>query len=188
MILDLGPSSGENVAFFTGRHCTLKFEDLYTQLAGHGGLGEARRPELFARLLPFEPGTRLDVVLAWDLLNYLERSDLEHLLTHLARFSRPGTILFALLGYRAEVPERPLQYRLLDEKTLLYGASSPRTRPCPRYTPRDLSLLLPDFDLQSAFLLRHGFEELVFIRPDPEEEAEEPDAEARNGTTPLGPA
>jgi hypothetical protein len=118
----------------------------------------------FDRLLAFPEDTRFDAVLIWDLINYLERREVAALARQLARFCRPGAIMFALISILKQIPAEPMRFRILDHETLAYEPRTAATRPCPRYAPAELNELLRGFRLDRSFLMRHGIQEYLFAR------------------------
>ena len=122
----------------------------------------ADRVRLFDELLPYPEDTRFDLILAWDLLNYLEPEQIGVLGRRLAGFSYGVTRLFAMVAMHREIPARPCAFRIRDAETLDYEALTPRTRPAPRHTEPALRRLLPGFDVASTCVLRNGMQEYVF--------------------------
>jgi hypothetical protein len=164
-VLDLGAASGANVDFFSGFRCKIYVADLFRALssepispAGADGAASA----LFERLLPYEDGTRFDAIVAWDLFNYLKADVLSHLAGRLRGFCRRGTVMFALGWGRAEIPVEPVRFRIGEDRRVTYDVSSPDTRACPRYAPREMERLMPGFRISRSFLLRNGLQEYVF--------------------------
>lgn len=157
-ILDLGPASGSNIAYFARWRSRLFVEDLRDALAApHGTAGALR-----ALLCAADPSLPFDLILAWDLLNYLDIAAVEGLARRLGAFCRPGSLLFALIGTRREMPARPLRLAIADTATLLYEAETGALRPCPRYREPDLLRALPGFDVEASYLLRNGMQEYLF--------------------------
>lgn len=166
-ILDLGAAFGANVDFFSRFSCRIYIEDLYRTLilfdffSPEDGVNYA---DVFEYLLPYGKETYFDVILAWDLFNYLERPEYLHLTRHLSKYCRTGSFLFALISTRKHIPEKPTNYKIMDQQTLLYENSSAVLRPCPRYEETDLRHLMPDFRVCNSFLLRNGIKEYLFAR------------------------
>lgn len=162
-VLDLGAASGANVVFFSRRPCTFHIADLYRGLRSELGLPRdaATLDEALAPQLPEGP---FDLVLAWDLLDYFDRSQLEVLGRHLASRCRPGALLFGIVSYLHQIPDRPHRFEILDEETLAYGDASGLTRPAPGYREPDLVRLLPGFAVEASYLLRHGVQEYLLAR------------------------
>lgn len=162
-VLDLGSAVGSNVEYLSRFECKLYIEDLYSALSSKSGDGDADQ-RFFAEFLPLPEGTRIDVVLAWDLFNYLKRKELGKLIEHLAPFCRPGALLFTLISTQKEIPAQPIRFKIVDEDKLLYEVRTSSTRPSPRYAPAEVRDLLRGFRVDRSFLLRHGIQEYLFVR------------------------
>ncbi|MGH9465113.1 MAG: methyltransferase domain-containing protein, partial [Thermoanaerobaculia bacterium] len=162
-VLDLGPASGANVAFFSRRPCTLHIADLYRALRSDSGLPRDAA-ELDSALAPQLPEGPFDLVLAWDLLDYFDRAQLEVLGRHLAERCRPSALVFAIVSYLHQIPDRPHRFEILDEESLVYGDASGLSRPSPGYREPELVRLLPGFAVEASYLLRHGVQEYVLAR------------------------
>ena len=166
-ILDLGPALGGNVDFFSQFSCKVYIEDFYRTLTSFDFFS----PEdgfsyqaVFEYLLPYRKNTRFDIILTWDIFNYLERDEFQALIAHLSHFCHKGTLLFALISTSKYIPEKPMTFRILDQKRLLYQTNSTVLRQCPTYQQTDLNQLMPNFRVCNSFLLRNGFKEYLFAR------------------------
>lgn len=164
-ILDLGPALEANVRFWSEFSCWLHIHDFYRTLrewkAAVGPAEEAEEPD-FSGLLAFSEDTVFDIILAWDLFNYLELRELEALVRELIPWSRRGTRLFALVSSLPRISASPLMFRILNREQLTYELPSQRTRPCPRHSPRDIARLMGQFIVSRSFLSRQGIQEYVF--------------------------
>jgi len=163
-VLDLGPASGANVAFFSEMGCRLHVSDLYRSLQD-GAPRPAGDTQGFARacreLLPETDGSTFDYVLAWDLLNYLAPDEIEVLARYLTALCHPGTDLFTMISIRHQIPVRPLGYQILSQNELRYGEPARVLRDSPEYKEPTLLRLLPGFLVQRCFLLRNGMQEYL---------------------------
>jgi hypothetical protein len=162
-VLDLGQPLGVNVDFWSRFPCRIYIEDFYRSYQ------EAIRsnPEvpgetLLPALLSVGAGTNFDIILAWDLLNYLNQEELDALIRCLGRWSLPGTLLFALISAHAQIPDEPSTFRILGRERMIYEMHTQKLRLSPRYHPKDLARLLAPFEVSSSFLLRNGIQEYVF--------------------------
>jgi hypothetical protein len=163
-ILDLGPALGTNVDFWSQFLCRLTIEDFYCSYKERTSSGpDDSKERIFAELLPFNDETRFDIILAWDLFNYLNLEELEAFARHLSRQCSRGSLLFVLISSAAIIPAEPTIFSIVDRERMTYITRRGETRPCPRYQSRELSKLLPQFEISSSFLLRHGVREYVFI-------------------------
>ncbi len=163
-ILDLGPALGANVDFFAQFSCKVYIEDFYRTLTSFDYLSEDKLSyqAVFEYLLPNQKNTRFDIILGWDLFNYLERDELQSLILHLSHFCHKGTLLFALISTSQYVPEKPTTFQIVQHDRLLYQTNSTVLRQCPRYQQTDLNKLIPNFRVSNSFLLRNGFKEYLF--------------------------
>ena len=166
-ILDLGPARAGNLDFWAPTARRISFEDYYCTWAAKGFV----KPEeggsyfpLLAKLLSFREDARFDIVLAWDIFNYLDHDHVCALVEYIGRSCPPGAILMALVSSAAMIPARPTVFRIRDREHLSYENSSPIMRPSPRYQPRDIARMIPGFQVMHSFLLRHGIQEYLFLR------------------------
>jgi len=166
-ILDLGPALGENVDFFSQFSCKVYIEDFYQTLTSFDFFSPEDKfsyKEVFEYLLPYRKNTRFDIILSWDIFNYLERDEFQALIRHLNHFCHKGTLLFALISTSKYIPDKPMTFKILDQERLLYQTNSTVLRQCPSYQQTDLNHLMPDFRVCNSFLLRNGFKEYLFVR------------------------
>lgn len=165
-VLDLGSTVGSNVEFLSQFGCKLFIEDLYSALSSRitGGEDDLAGPGFFADFLNLPEDTRFDVILAWDRFNYLQRKELANFSEQLRRYSRPGTLIFALISYHKTMPAQPYRFKIKDEQHLVYDRQTPSDRPSPRYAPAEITSLLKGFRVDRSFLLQHGIQEYLLIR------------------------
>lgn len=167
-VLDLGPAFGINVRFFSRFASKMRIEDLYATLNSAGFFRRNREEPVdastFERILALPVEMRADIILAWDLLNYLTGDEIRGLMQYLSRFCSPGTLAFAICSTQKEIPARPTQFKIMDGETLEYLPGSAVMIPCPRYAPRDVTLLFSGFRVRNSYLLRNGLQEYLFIR------------------------
>ncbi len=165
VILDLGPPLSMNLQFWSQFQPKIFIADFYRGLnAGLSSNPDLPHERLYEALLPDGLQPSCDIILAWDLFNYLEREPLEALIGCLSRLCRPGTFLFALMGFTQQMPADPQTFRIVDRDQLSYENRSNAVRPCPRYQPRDINKMMEGFRVFNSFILRHGFQEYLFVR------------------------
>ena len=166
-ILDLGAVKGDNVQFWSHYNPFLHVADLRSILPLPVVVPEdpevLEQPEPdWDHLLPLPENRRFDIILAWDLLNYLEIPDVSSLIRYLSRFCRPGTLLFALIFDLKEMPEEISVYRIVDGERLCYEYGSAALQNCPRHQPRVIASAMPQFRTANSFRLRNGVVEYIF--------------------------
>ncbi len=164
-ILDLGAACGETLAFYSGLSCRLHFADSYADMKGRPRDEEETTDDIlaaYAAALPFRSGTRFDLILSWDLFNYLSREEIEGLTRHLRRFSSDSAPLVSLIWNTPKIPAQPHHYAIVDAETLEYRPTTTSERPGPRYKEPDLLRAMDGYRVRRSFLLRHGVQEYVF--------------------------
>lgn len=163
-VLDLGVATSENLAFLCSLGARLSIADLYRSLLPlREQLEAAEDPRtLFDDLVPGDPSWPYDVVLAWDVLNYLKPEEIAWLATSVGRRSKPGAVMLAFIASSGEIPVRPATYHIVDGETLSVGAPAPRKRPAPRYPEPLLLRLMPGVSVESRFQLRNETVEYLF--------------------------
>lgn len=163
-VLDLGPALGRNVQFLSAFISKLFIADLHGTLrsqVGRSALDRAKLDRILKRDLPPTQQSPIDLILVWDLLNYLDREQVTTLGRHLAKLCRRDSLVLALLSTQQTIPELPGQYWMLDPETLRYENDSRRQRRSPGYKEPDLEKMMPAFEVETSYLLRSGVQEYV---------------------------
>lgn len=162
-ILDLGGASGGNITFWSRFSPSIHVADLHSAmpLVQPTEDGTSTGPA-WDRILAIPESSQFDVILVWDLLNYLEQPLVVGLIQYLLRFCRRGALLFALIYDRQQMPALPTVFKIKDEENLIYEGRSSETRPCPRHQPREVQRMFAGFRVSSSFRLRHGVQEYLF--------------------------
>jgi hypothetical protein len=162
-VLDLGPAIGSNVEHLSEFGCRLSIEDLYLTRTSAAD-GEELGTEFFEQLVRLPDGPQYDVVLAWDLFNYLSRKELGRLTARLRQACRPGAQVLALIWIHKTIPAQPIRFRFRGTDQLLYDRRTSLERPGPRFQPAEINQLMSGFQVDRSFLLRHGIQEYLFVR------------------------
>jgi hypothetical protein len=164
VVLDCGPAQNGTIRLFGQFRCRLDIADIGDGLAALNLEEDARSVRQLAEaLLPARREERADVVLCWDLPNYLNRPALAALMESIAARGHPGTFVHALIVYSTrKMPVRPGRYIPDEELRLLNVGASLEQRDAPRYSPEDLQLAMPSFTVERAMLLRNGMQEFLF--------------------------
>ena len=174
-VLDFGAASGENVAFFSEVGCKLEILDLYPQLVERPDrLARTHEPfaigHLIRTILESRPGQNedgttdpFDLLLAWDLFDFLSPEQIRGLGEGIEPYVQDGTRLMAQVSYLGTVPATPRTIKIQD-RTTLKVASRPGQRHSPRYAEPQLLKVLPGWEVERCFLQRDGFREYLFVR------------------------
>ncbi len=176
-VLDLGASFGENLRFLSRFSANIVIRDL---VSARGERLNGPRASLFqidVDALDDSDETRYDVILLWDLLHYVESSELGRFVGRLARLSRPGTLVLLLASGSTPIPLTPVQFRIQDGANLVYDVPTERRGPAPRFTPRGIEQLMKGYRPVRFFQLRNGLQEFLFSYEGTAEKAETPELE-----------
>jgi hypothetical protein len=164
IVLDLGPALGENIRRMEGSK--LYIANFFDSLIEGGPLTINAKTfaASCARLLQYPDDVRFDLVLAWDLFNYLGLPEVQVLAQRLVALSRPGTRIMALVSIQKQIPDRPYRFVIRDQKTLRYESLTSALRDCPRHSEPDLLRRMAGFKVEQGMLLRNGMREYAFVR------------------------
>jgi hypothetical protein len=168
-VLDLGAPAKSNVAFFSSSPCRYYLEDLYrffiAPREGRKGKGDEDDDiaSAIADSLSYEDTARFDLVLAWDLFSYMERTAIELLTARVAGSCRAGTLLFLTVPTGASIPGEPARISMTRRGRLRYHSAidGPSTSN-PRLSPTALESMMPGFRLLHSFLLGEEMQEFLF--------------------------
>ncbi len=164
-ILDLGAAHGANVQFFSALSCRIYVEDIFGCLSRLPPRTEEDAPFSktdLDRLLVHDRGVRFDIILGWDLFDYLDADVISQLMGHLREFCRRGTNLFIMTSTRGQIPAEPGRFTIGEDYQLLYEPRSIDTINNPNHTPLAFEKMMKGFHLLHSFMLKNGMQEYVF--------------------------
>jgi hypothetical protein len=166
VVLDLGAAHTETLAVLGRYHCRVEIGDLADGIDALDRFDPEEDPkrvrERVEAALPRKRDEAIDLVLCWDLLNYLKRPILATVMDCIAVRCRRGALAHCLVYYSTpRMPARPGRFVPLDEQRLLNLVEAPAERTAPRYTPEDLSLCMPRYTVERGRLLRNGMQEFL---------------------------
>ena len=168
-VLDLGAPVEANVEFFSVASCRIHVEDLYRHYiaarngAGHLDEEEQSTASLLTRALSFDDRARFDLVLAWDLLSYMQPAEIEQLMSRVARSCRADALLFLTNSTAPSIPKVPARIAMSRLGRMRYQNSLEQgTIANPRYSPIALEGMMPGFRLLHSFLLGENMQEFLF--------------------------
>jgi hypothetical protein len=163
-VLDLGPAAGANVSFFAELNCKLFIADFNSSLFGATNPADRATALEHALARDIPAGESFELILLWDLLDYLDDAEIRILATRLRPVCHEKTLLYAMISIRKEIPDRPSRFEIRDAGSISYSPGSQLQRASPLHKEPDLAKLMPDFEVESTFLLRHGVQEYLFRR------------------------
>ncbi len=177
-ILDLGPTSPANISHLTGIGHKVYNEDLL--LASVDG-AYARRTEegklavdvtrFLGENLTYQRQL-FDVVLCWDMADYLNESLVKAVIERLHLVVKPGGVLLAFFHTRDAGPDAPYyRYHIAGNDTLSLqpvsacdGSRAPLFRLQRIFNNRHIENLFRDFSSLKFFLARDNVREVLIVR------------------------
>ncbi len=166
-ILDLGAASTELLGLLGRCRCCVEIADV----AYFGGLEQLNTTErgpaladVAESLLPKRfRDSPVDLVLCWDLPNYLTLQSLAALMQAIARRSRPGALAHALIYYaERDMPQYPGRFIPGLDGELVDRSTQSSAIAAPRYSPEELGNSMGRFVIDRARLLGNGMQEFLF--------------------------
>jgi hypothetical protein len=157
-LLDLGTASAANLDAY-GRYADrVRFAGL---------VGGPVPDEGWAKRLagvPSFPGRPYDLIVAWNLFDFVPKGDRRLVVDHLVRIAAPRARLYLVVDMSGEGTVEPARYTLLEGGRL---ASEPVGSPvpaAPALLPAAVERLLDPFRVEHAFTLRSGQREYMAVR------------------------
>lgn len=162
-VLEVGRALPETVAFFSQFRCKIHLIDLHSELqAGSfdGGSSGRTLQKQYQDLFGFEPGTKLDICLFWDLPHYLEEKQLRAFSGALWPWLHPHSRAHIFGVHSAATILLNREYGIVDYQTFsVRQRSTPQKKHCPHpqsfmgewltcFTPTN-GVLLPDGKVES---------------------------------------
>lgn len=158
-VLEIGPALPETVGFFSQYKCRLHFAAMYTDPVLQMQSGEHSEAELVEHIkkaLDFPKGTRLDLCLFWDFLNYLDDKTLRAFNTAIRPYLQKSTRAHAFTVRTLDTPLVNQQYGI--EQAHMFSVR-PRTGMQVHTSPHTQAILvnlLSSFDIDQGMLLPDG--------------------------------
>ncbi len=164
VVLELGTIRSGTVALFTPYRCRLDVADLQTCLPLLADAGEAEdRRDHLAACLQWPDEEPIDLVLCWNLLNYLQRDDISMIAELLEPRLTSQSRIHALMEYASPLMPATPGCWIPDADCRLHASQVDEEQiDAPRYKPKELERLMPQLAPERTVLLGNGFQEYLF--------------------------
>jgi hypothetical protein len=164
-VLDLGPALSSSVAFFNRLGARLRIFDL------EGSLREAELWDPPAKLAAWERqiepilasggGELYDLVLAWDVPNYLGRERWPIVAREIVRRLAPGGMFHLLARTGKQMPAVPSHFRWIDADVVHEQQRCVEIAVPPRFSHGEIERLHEGLAAAKSFLDKHGLQEFL---------------------------
>ncbi|WP_444916133.1 hypothetical protein ACJJIQ_11705 [Microbulbifer sp. ANSA003] len=156
-VLDLGCLSFGTTQPLLERSCQTFIEDLRSLLLDTSALDKEVRAVKLSEYLTKKPQRiKLDVVLCWDLFNFMEPELITKLIEEIRPHLKPRTIFHTML-YTGTMPKGPADFKRLSGFTFnTEPLHLEEPLPTYRYSSLNLMKTMGNFSLRSSLLQREG--------------------------------
>lgn len=167
VVIDCGPARSGLLELLAGLRCRIDVLDLPVQLNRLASLdADSDFEAWFAQWLPAADDEPADLILCWNLLDYLEPAQIAALMTVLIERLRPGGRIHALVEYSSpKMAAAPGGMAPAGKTALTLESVAERSRPAPRHSRGALEKLMPGLKTERGMLLSNGMQEYLFRRP-----------------------
>ncbi len=106
-------------------------------------------------------GRPLDVIVTWDLFNYLNRSNIIDMMALLSPMCREGSLLYSLIWLTDTMPSIPGGFSLASTSSVVYEFKGIDKIPTPRITAQSIISMMPSFKQNSLLASESGVLEAI---------------------------
>lgn len=157
-ILDFGSAVPANLELYRRFALQVRFGDLLADPPRGAALAEA------LDTLEPPPGRAFDLVLIWNLLDFLTPGERTHVMERLDDLTDPGARVYVLVDTSDLGTTQPFRFTLLEpDRVKQEETGPPRPLPSP-LLPAEVERLLGPFEVFHGFTLRHGLREYVGVK------------------------
>jgi len=164
-ILDLGSVRQSTIDFFSDYHCHILVTGLCDDFVTGKGLDKAslkQLQQLIARDIKRHNNNHYDLILCWDLLNYLDKEQFSMLLSQLLPALTSVTRCHSFLYTTANRPPRPGGFQIERKEQMIIVESLTEQNHSCSVTQTTLGKYLPNYKTLRTVLMRNGTQELAF--------------------------
>lgn len=102
-----------------------------------------------------------DLILVWDVFNYLNRRNIIDLMAIVSPICAPGAFLYLFNWTRKDMPNVPGNFDFLEDGNLVYTTNTGEMKLSPNFSPQSFKDMMPSFTLHRTLANRVGFYEIL---------------------------
>lgn len=149
-ILDLGEMRGGTFTFFSSLNCHFHSENLREFVIEHQAVAANQFNQKLDQFIRFNHQVKkFDVVLMWDLLNYLPMEQVNYLFEKLKPFCNENALIHSLTYMTKSIPEKPARVNIVDSKHITIDIQKPLTPNKHKRTSLSLVKNIADFMMET---------------------------------------
>lgn len=158
-VLDFGPAAESSLRYYGRFARRVRFAGLLAAPPAAGSWDDALKS------IPRDPEHPYDVIVAWNLLDRMEREQRPIVVQRLVELTAPGARIYLLVDMSEARVVRPFRFTILDDGRVSQEPAGPPQSAWPTILPADVEQLLVPFEVEHSFVLRMGMREYVAARP-----------------------
>jgi hypothetical protein len=112
-VLDLGECTSKNFQFYSDIGCRFQFEHVAELLNPTQQTGTVDWLDTFLQMVP--PDQRFDLVMGWDVFNFIPQQDITRFYRKLERHLKPNTLIYMLSYAGLRKPAGPAQFNIEND-------------------------------------------------------------------------
>jgi hypothetical protein len=160
-VVDLGSASAENCMRFSRNGARVYLDTSGDSLRSRVlRSGELEKSDI-EDLLAYCPDA-IDVLLFWDILDYLSIESIGRLMRRFSDVMRPGGLLYAMVSQQFRIPAEPALIDVVEPDRLRFQFG-PLDREGYHYAPKLLEQKMPGFRIEKLYLMQNGVQEHLFL-------------------------
>ncbi|HED16088.1 MAG TPA: hypothetical protein ENI64_04625 [Gammaproteobacteria bacterium] len=164
-ILDLGTVRQSTIDFFSDYHCHILVTGLCDDYVPGEGLGKQtlkQCQQLIKQDISRHSNNHYDLILFWDLLNYLDKDHVPLLVAPLLPVLTSATRCHSFLYTTANRPSRPGGFEIVSREQMILVPGTTEQNHSKSITQTTLGKFLPHYKTLRTVLMRNGTQELAF--------------------------
>lgn len=140
-------------------HQSVDFEaEEQTQASGFDSLDR----EMIRKILaPIIREHTFDLILVWDVFNYLSRRNIIDLMAIVSPACASGAFLYLFNWTRKDMPNLPGNFDFLEDGNLEYTTNTGEAKLSSKFSPQSFKDMMPSFTLHRTLANREGFYEIL---------------------------
>ncbi|MGA8261569.1 MAG: class I SAM-dependent methyltransferase [Arenicellales bacterium] len=160
-VVDLGSASTENCMRFSRNGARVYLDTSGDSLRSRVLRSNELQTSDIDDLLAYCPDA-IDVLLFWDILDYLSIESIGRLMSRFGDVMRPGGLLYAMVSQQFRIPSEPALIDVIEADRLRFQFG-PLDREGPHYAPKLLEQRMPGFRIEKLYLMQNGVQEHLFL-------------------------
>jgi hypothetical protein len=163
-VLEIGPALNETVDFFSSYKCRIHFVDLFHEpfvREQQAKLSEKELRHAFQEQFRFPAETKIDIILLWDFLCYLDDAALRALNSALRPWLHSGTKTHGFGVHHLAIRVENIQYGIVNQHSLNIRSRQSVQMPYYPHSQIEMHEMLTCFDFERGLLLPEGKLEML---------------------------